>query len=79
VTTTLPVGSSPADVAERLCAAAPLVFDAERVQGYVARGRIAEAPGGAAVSLVQPLAGTSGARFVYLYHKPSLILLVSLE
>lgn len=51
----LPAGDSTSDVAKRLCAAAPLVFDAERVQGYIARGRVVEAPGGAAVSLVQPL------------------------
>lgn len=50
-----PVGTSPADVAARLRAAAPDVFDAERVAGYLARGRILEAPGGSAVSLVQPL------------------------
>jgi hypothetical protein len=31
-----------ADVAARLSAAMPLVFDAERVGGYVARKRIAE-------------------------------------
>lgn len=51
----LPAGDSTSDVAKRLCAAAPLLFDAERVQGYIARGRVVEAPGGAAVSLVQPL------------------------
>jgi len=50
-----PVGPSVADVAARLSAAMPLVFDAERVSGYVERKRIAEAPGGTAVSLVHPL------------------------
>ena len=50
-----PSGDSPAAVADALVDAMPSVMDAERVRGYVARGRVLAAPGGRAVSLVQPL------------------------
>ena len=50
-----PTGVSPAAVAEALANAAPSAIDADRVRGYVERGRILAAPGGRAVSLVQPL------------------------
>ena len=50
-----PTGVSSAAVAEALAAASPSAFDADRVRGYVERGRVLAAPGGRAVSLVQPL------------------------
>ena len=50
-----PTGVSSAAVAEALNAASPSAFDADRVRGYVERGRVLAAPGGRAVSLVQPL------------------------